>query len=447
MTKFLINSMVVCPDMDKDYPRISHGDGIYLYDESGKKYLDGSSCTAVVANIGHGHTEIGNLIKQQIDQVAAIPTHYFTFPILDEYLEMLVSYAPSGFTKAWTISSGTEAIENAIKLALQYHHLKGEAGRYKIIGRWGSYHGNSMLALDVGGMIARRSMFDKLMHDFPHIPPAYCYRCPLGTDLSCCHLACASALETAILEEGPESVAAFIVEPVVGAALGAVPSPKGYLQEIRRICTKYGILMIADEVMTGFGRTGKNFAVDHWNIVPDIIAAGKGISAGYFPLSAIIAHGNVMKPFEDSKSPFLGGHTYSFHPLAAVVGKYVLNYILKEKLAENALSMGETLLQKLAILYRYPIVGNIRGLGLLAGIELVRDQDSKLPFPKELQISKRIGEKALQKGVILYPGKGSVDGTLGDHILIAPPLIIQEKDLDIIVDALAESIAEIMLEL
>jgi adenosylmethionine-8-amino-7-oxononanoate aminotransferase len=444
MRNHLINSKIVCPDLDKEYPVIGYGKGAYLYDKNGRAFIDMAGGKAAVANIGHGRTEIGEVFRQQVDKISVIPTHYFRSQELDEYLEQLVGYAPPGFTKAWTVCSGTEAVENACKLAIQYHQIKGERNRYKILGRWGSYHGNSFFALDIGGMELRRDAFRELLHDFSHIPAAYCYRCPFQLSADSCELQCATALEKCLQDEGPETVAAFIVEPVVGAALGAVPAPTSYFREIRRICDQYGILMIADEVMTGFARTGYNFGIDAWRVVPDIIAAGKGMGSGYYPLSGIIVHGNVMKVFEDAKESFAGGHTYSCNPLGARIGQFVLNCIMNENLAERSKVLGKIFLDALAPLKELAIVGDIRGMGLLVGIELVLDRYSRTPFPKESLISKKISEAALKRGVILYPGQGSAGAGAGDHILMAPPLVIEEHALLEVADVLYQSIQEVM---
>ncbi|MGB8192956.1 MAG: aminotransferase class III-fold pyridoxal phosphate-dependent enzyme [Chitinophagaceae bacterium] len=447
MIRHLIHSMIVCPDMDKTYPRISHGKGVYLYDENGKEYLDASSGSAAVSNIGHGLEAIGEVMKVQAAKVSVLPTHAFSSSIVEDYLRQLVDFAPKGFARAWTVMSGTEAVENAIKLSLQYQQLIGCATRYKILARWGSYHGNSVFTLDVGGMKLRRTTYSKWMNNFPHIQPAYAYRKPADMSMEEYSIQCSSELEKTIVEEGPDTIAAFVVEPVVAAALGAVPPPPGYFKEIRRICSQYGVVLIADEILTGFGRTGKNFGLDNFDIIPDIIAAGKGISGGYFPLSAVIAHSKITLPFEETKMPFLGGHTFACNPIGAAVGMYVLEFLKKHDIVKQAGVKGEIFLKKLTRLYKYDIVGDVRGVGLLAGIELVSDRLTKSPFPKEMNVSKRIGEKSISKGVILYPGKGSADGASGDHIMITPPLIIEEHQLERIVSVLEESISEVMAEL
>lgn len=447
MIKHLIHSMIVCPDMNKIYPKITHGKGPYIYDENGKKYLDASSGSSSVSNIGHGIKEIGRVIKNQTDKISVLPTHVFTSKIVEEYLEELVTFAPKGFIKAWTVMSGSEAVENAVKLSLQYHQLKGDSKRYKIISRWKTYHGNSVFTLDIGGMKFRRQCYDQWMNNFPHISAAYAYRDQNSLTEEKYVDMLVQEFEECLLQTGPETVAAFIAEPIVAAALGAVAPPKGYFKEIYRICKKYGILFIADEILTGFGRTGKNFGIEHFDVVPDIIAAGKGISGGYYPMSAVLATEKVMKPFIENNSAFMGGHTFACNPVAAAVGRYILKFLKEKNVILNVEKMGELLKGKLEKLYKYEIVGDVRGIGLLLGIEFVQSKLTQTPFPVEYNISKRIGEKLISKGVVLYPGKGSVDGTIGDHIMIVPPLIINKKQVNEIVNALDESIQEIMNEI
>ncbi|MFC4634982.1 aspartate aminotransferase family protein [Dokdonia ponticola] len=447
MIKPLIHSMAVCPDMNKQYAKIQYGKGVYLYDERGRRYLDGSSGSSAVSNLGHGRQEIADVISQQVSKIAVLPTHAFNSDIVENYLQRLANFAPEGFVKSWTVMSGTEAVENAVKLALQYHQVRGENSRYKIISRWNTYHGNSVFMLDIGGMKARRQLYTKWLNNFPHISPAYNYRRPSQFSEQEYVQSLLQEFEATILETGPETVATFIAEPVIAAAMGAVPPPKNYFRGMYEICQKYGILFISDEILSGFGRTGENFGINNYGVTPDIIAAGKGISGGYYPLSAVIASKKVIQPLEDSKTAFLGGHTFSCNPVGAAVGTAVLDIIENEQLVRRSKDMGALFLKKLEVLRQYDMVGDIRGVGLQCGIELVQDKVTKSPFPPELGISKKIGEKSIQKGVVLYPGKGSVDGVAGDHILITPPLTINEEQLDEIVHAIKECIEEVTVEL
>lgn len=447
MIESLIHSMAVCPDMNKVYPKISHGKGVYLFDMDGKRYLDASAGSSSVSNIGHGRTEIADIIHQQVSKVAVLPTHAFNSETVENYLDALVEFAPDGFVKAWTVMSGTEAVENAVKFALQYHQIRGEGKRYKIISRWSTYHGNSVFMLDIGGMKIRRELYSQWHNNFPHISPAYYYRAEAGLTEEQYVQKLLEEFENCLLETGPDTVAAFIAEPVVAAALGAVPPPKGYFEGMYAICEKYGILTISDEILSGFGRTGENFGINNFNVKPDIIAAGKGISGGYFPLSAVLASEKVVKPFNETKTAFLGGHTFACNPLGAAVGHGVMNIILKEKLVERSKLMGAYFMQELEKLSAYDIVGDVRGVGLQCGIELVQNKVTKQPFPAEVGLSKLIGEKSIEKGIVLYPGKGSYDGTLGDHILITPPLTINKEDIDEIIHVLKNCIEEVTVNL
>jgi adenosylmethionine-8-amino-7-oxononanoate aminotransferase len=443
MIRPLIHSATVCPDMGRFYPKIDRGEGVYLFDQSGKKYLDASSGAAAVANIGHGRIEMANVIQGQIAKISVLPTHMFSSEIVESYLERLVDFVPGGFDKAWTVMSGTEAVENAVKLALQYHQIKGDVKRYKIISRWNTYHGNSVFMLDVGGMIKRRTCYEQWFNNFPHIAPAYEYRKPNEITTSEYVKNLILEFEECLIETGPETVAAFIAEPIVAAAMGVVPAPDGYFTEIKRVCEKYGILYISDEIFCGFGRTGKKFGIEHYGVVPDIIAAGKGISGGYFPLAAIIASSKIMAPFVDNNFPFMGGHTFACNPVGAAVGMKVLDILEEEKLVENSDQMGKLLLDKMQKLYQLEIVGDVRGCGLLCGVEIVRNKLTKEPFSSELRVSKRISEYAIEEGVVFYPGSGSKDGVEGDHILLSPPLVVDQGHLDEIVDALYNSILKV----
>jgi adenosylmethionine-8-amino-7-oxononanoate aminotransferase len=447
MIKSLIQSMAVCPDMNKVYPKIDYGKGVYVYDQNGKKYLDASSGSSAVSNIGHGRTEIADVIHQQVSKISVLPTHAFNSDVVESYLDRLVSFAPAGFSKAWTVMSGTEAVESAVKLALQFHQLRGDFSRYKVISRWNTYHGNSVFMLDVGGMKIRRELYKQWLNNFPHISPAYNYRRPEELNEDQFVQSLLTEFETTIVEEGPESIAAFIAEPVIASAMGAVPPPANYFAGISKICKKYGILFITDEILTGFGRTGKNFGMDNYGVVPDIIAAGKGMSGGYFPLSAVIASSYVTQPFIDTKTPFLGGYTFACNPVGCAVGNKVMDILEREDVIGNAKRMGALFLEKLKALYEFEIVGDVRGEGLLCGVEIVQNQSTKEPFPVSMGISKMLGEKAIQKGVVLYPGRGSVDGLLGDHLQISPPLVINEEQLDEIVDVLKQCLKEVMSEI
>ncbi|MFK7785887.1 MAG: aspartate aminotransferase family protein, partial [Crocinitomicaceae bacterium] len=332
-------------------------------------------------------------------------------------------------------------------LALQYHQIKGDMARYKIVSRWDTYHGNSVFMLDIGGMRKRRESYKDWFQNFPHLSPAYVYRKPDALSEEQFTEFLLNEFEQRLLETDPNTVAAFIAEPVVAAALGAVPPPKGYFKGMKRLCEKYGILFISDEILCGFGRTGENFGINNFDVIPDIIASGKGISGGYFPLSAVLASEKVMAPFIDSNSPFLGGHTFACNPMGAAVGVKVLEIYKEENLIQKAKESGEFFMEKLSALLEFDIVGDVRGKGLLCGVEIVKDKKSKSPFPRELNLSKRLGEKGIEKGIVLYPGSGSFDGVLGDHVLLCPPLTISNDEMEELVDSFASCIKEVQEEL
>lgn len=441
MESHLLRSKIVCPDYQRHYPNITHGVGNYLFDDLGNQYLDASAGSCAVSLIGHGHQGIVDALAAQSSQVSVLPAHYVTSENVQHYLKHLCEFSGFG-RRAWTCSSGSEAVENAMKAALQYHMIRGDSDRYKIIGREGAYHGNSIFTLDVGGMPLRRAIYKPLLNDFAHAKPAYCYRCPVGKSAETCQVDCAESLRRCIEQEGPESVAAFICEPVVGAALGGVPPDPRYFKRIRKICDEYGILLIVDEVMSGMCRTGKNFAIEHFGVQPDILATGKGIGGGYFPLSAFIVNQRVADTFEGANEAFYGGHTHACTPQAASIGEYVLNYLEKNQTAANIVENGAYLWERLQTLYQHDIVGDIRGLGYMVGVEFVADRASKVPFDHEMNLSAQFGDRLLEKGIILYPGRGSVDGLRGDHILITPPLTLSREEIDLMVNAMNEVISE-----
>ena len=445
MIKSLIHSFAVCPDMQRDYPKVSYGKGVYLYDEQGKQYLDASAGSCAVSNIGHGREDIKEVIQEQLDKVSVIPTHSFSNRIIETYLENLVNFPQGNYTKAWTAMSGTEAVENAVKLAFQYHRVKGNSSRYKIITRFFSYHGNSIFMLDIGGIQSRREMYRQWMKNFPHVSAAYTYRKdPSLTEEEYVDFL-VNEFEETVLKEDPNAITAFVAEPLVGAALGAAVPPKGYFKRIKLICEKYDIVFIADEVLSGFGRTGENFGYEHFGFTPDILALGKGISGGYFPLSAVVASQKIADALVQANSTFLGGHTFACNPLGAAVGDKVLSIFHDEKLSENSKAMGRLLKQGMyKLAEKYEIIGDVRGLGLQCGIELVKNHVTKEPFPAELKLSRKIGDISLHNGVVLYPGGGSVDGVRGDHILVCPPLTVNASEIDEILSSLDYSLDKAM---
>lgn len=424
------------------YPVFERGEGIYLYDEDGKRYIDGVGGAAVV-NIGHGVQEVLEAMARQARQFCYEFPFLYTSRSQEELARKVAELSPEGLSYAFFVSGGSEANETAIKLARQYQVETGHAGRYKVVSRWMSYHGASLGALSVTGRYSFRNIFGPLLLDFPKISAPFCYHCPCHLDYPGCDLACAHELERVIKLEGSEYIAAFLAEPVVGGSLGAVSPPPEYYPIIRSICDKYGILFIADEVITGFGRTGKNFGIDHWGVAPDMITTGKGIGGGYAPLGAVIVHERIYWAVAEGSGLFHHGFTYGGNPLSCAVGLAVLDYIEKNGLVERSARLGEVLLGELSRLKEHSIVADVRGRGLLAGVELLADPLTKTPFPKEKGVAEMVEAAAADRGLLTLPGTGDVDGISGDHILLAPPFVITEEQIGDLVNALEEAIMEV----
>ena len=414
------------------------GEGVYVWDSDGNRYIDGSA-GPICVNIGHGVKEVAEAVADQMEKISFAHSSHFTTESVLVCAEKLARFAPPGLNKVYFCSGGSEATEAAAKLARQYHLQRGDVSRYKVVARWQSYHGNTLGALSMSGNIARRRRYAPMLLDFPHIPPAYCYRCPFGTTREACSLECAWALDAEIKVNGPQYVSAFIAEPVVGATLGTCPAPEGYFQVIREICDEHGVLFIADEVMTGLGRTGKNWGIQHWGVEPDLIATAKGLSGGYIPLGACIVGDQVAEAFNE---PFAHGHTYGSHPVACAVGAAVLDYVVKHNLVQRSAELGAYLHERLLELCEHPTVGDVRGMGIFAGIEFVEEKGSKKPFPAEVGFSRRVLDRCIGNGLLVYPGVATVDGFLGDHIQVAPPLVVTREEIDEIVTLLDRSIGE-----
>ena len=439
----LPNEVLVHRDWCRRFPKVVRAEGIYIYDEDGRRYIDGSGGSSVVVTIGHGVREIAEAVMEQAERFWFYPAHAFSNEAALELSDLIAAHAPGEMRNAcklWLTCTGTDAVDDAVRLARQHFVERGEPSRYLVISRWQAFHGNNIAVAGFSGITGRRRTFMPMFVNMPHIPPAYCYRCPFEKSYPECGLLCARALEKEIRQQGAENVAAFIAEPVVGAALGAVPAPDGYFQAIRDICDRYGVLFIADEVMTGWGRTGTMFGVDHWGVTPDIIATAKGISSGYAPIAAIIARNEIWEPLERNGSPFKAGHTLNANPISCAASNAVLRYLLANNLVERCRETGEYFLGRLQELLQHDIVGDVRGKGLMLGFELVKDKATKEPFPAELSVSRRLEEAAFERGLILYPCSGSVDGVAGDMILMAPPLIITREQVDDVTAILHDSI-------
>ena len=392
-------------------------------------------------SIGHGVPEIREAMLAQADRLAFSHGSHFTSEAAMECAERLCAMASDKrLNKVYFLSGGSEAVETAVKLVRQYWREVGKPDKYKIISRWTSFHGNTTGALALGGHTGRRRHYLPLFLHTPHIEPSYCYRCPFGAAPERCSLECAGQLERTIRYEGPDAVAAFIAEPVIGATAGAVVPGQGYWEKIKQICQTYDIKLIADEVMTGCGRCGRNFALDHWGVTPDVIIVAKGLSSGYTPLGAVIAKEEIHEAIREGSGNFVHGHTYSQNPLSTSIGAAVIRYLQDHGLVERSLLMGRYLLEKLKDLLSLDIVGDVRGLGLFAGIELVKDKSTKQTFDPGLKVNALVAGEAFARGLITYPGSGGADGINGDHILLAPPFVITENQIDELVQILGDSI-------
>jgi adenosylmethionine-8-amino-7-oxononanoate aminotransferase len=425
------------------YPTAVRAEGVYLYDDQDRKYLDACGGAAVVT-VGHAVKEVIGEIAALLARLPYVHSSQFTTQVAAELAGVLAARFPGPAQQARVhfTSGGSEATETAIKVARQYWISRGQPQRYKILSRWQSYHGTTLGALALSGNRRRRKPYEPMLPEMGHISACFCYRCPLGLTYPACELACARELEEAIQKAGPESVAGFIFEPVVGASSGAAP-PDGYLQLIQDICRRHAILMIADEVMTGAGRTGRYFAVEHWGVVPDILLLAKGLSSGYAPLGAVLIAEHVWRAIEAGTGTLEHGFTYQCHPPAMAAGLAVQRYLEKHNLVERSRQRGEYFAQRLERLRALPGVGDVRGKGLLQTVEFVADRRTRAPFPTEMNFSGRFYDAMLARGVLTYPMRGTVDGAAGDHVLLAPPFVIEEAQLDFIVEQMEAALAEL----
>ena len=424
-------------------PRAVAGDGCYIIDETGKRYLDASG-GAAVSCLGHSDREVTEAVKAQLDAIAFAHTGFFTSEPAEKLADLLIAHAPAGLERVYLVSGGSEATEAAIKLARQFHIENGEPSRARIIARRQSYHGNTLGALSAGGNMWRREPFAPLLVDMSHISPCYAYRGQQeGESEEAYGLRVADELEAEILARGPETVAAFIAEPVVGATLGAVPAVPGYFRRIREICDRYGVLLILDEVMCGMGRTGHLFACEADGIAPDILCIAKGLGAGYQPIGAMLASGRIYRAIEEGSGFFQHGHTYIGHPAAAAAGHAVVSALVDRGLVARSAEMGEQLKGALVDRFgQHPHVGDIRGRGLFLGLELVEDRESKTPFAPERRLNAVLKKAAFARGLVCYPMGGTLDGRQGDHVLLAPPFILEEAQIGEIVDKLSGALED-----
>ncbi|MGR3910866.1 aspartate aminotransferase family protein [Burkholderia sp. SR8] len=417
------------------------GDGIEIIDSTGKRYIDACG-GAAVSCLGHSNQRVIDAIKRQAQQLPYAHTSFFTTDVAEELADRLVEAAPAGLEHVYFVSGGSEAIEAALKLARQYFVEKGEPQRRHFIARRQSYHGNTLGALAIGGNAWRREPFLPLLIEAHHVSPCYAYRDQAAGESDEAYAQrLADELERKIVELGAENVAAFVAETVVGATAGAVPPVRTYLKKIRAVCDKYGVLLILDEIMSGMGRTGYLFACDEDGVAPDLLTIAKGLGAGYQPIGATLVSDRIYRTIVDGSGFFQHGHTYLGHATACAAALEVQRVIAEEKLLDNVRARGEQLRASLREHYAaHPHVGDVRGRGLFVGVELVRDRDSKATFDPELKLHAAVKREAMQRGLMVYPMGGTIDGVHGDHILVAPPFVCTAQQIDTIVERLSGAI-------
>lgn len=417
------------------------GDGIEIIDSTGKRYIDACG-GAAVSCLGHSNQRVIDAIKRQAQQLAYAHTSFFTTDVAEELADRLVDAAPAGLEHVYFVSGGSEAVEAALKLARQYFVEKGEPQRRHFIARRQSYHGNTLGALAIGGNAWRREPFLPLLIEAHHVSPCYAYRDQLAGETDEAYAQrLADELERKIVELGAENVAAFVAETVVGATAGAVPPVRMYLKKIRAVCDKYGVLLILDEIMSGMGRTGYLYACDEDGVAPDLLTIAKGLGAGYQPIGATLVSDRIYRTIVDGSGFFQHGHTYLGHATACAAALEVQRVIAEERLLDNVKARGEQLRASLRAHYgTHPHVGDVRGRGLFVGVELVRDRDSKATFDPALKLHAAVKREAMQRGLMVYPMGGTIDGVHGDHILIAPPFICTAQQIDTIVERLSGAI-------
>ena len=422
-------------------PTAVRGEGCYLYDSSGKVYLDGSG-GAAVSCLGHGDADVIAAVQEQVEKLAFAHTGFLTSEPAEALADLLIENAPGDLDRVYFVSGGSEATEAAMKLARQYFVEKGEPERRHMIARRQSYHGNTLGALSAGGNELRKRQFSPLLVEMSHIAPCYEYVLRREDESAVEYgLRAAQDLEDEILRLGPETVMAFMAEPVVGATLGAVPAVEGYFGRIREICDTYGVLLILDEVMCGMGRTGHLFACDADHVAPDILCIAKGLGAGYQPIGAMLCTAEIYRTIEQGSGLFQHGHTYVGHPVATAAGLAVVRKLLDQDLSARSAAQGEKLSAALQAHFgQHPHVGDIRGRGLFRAIELVSDRETKTPFDPTLGLAGKIKKAAFDLGLICYPMPGTRDGRQGDHVLLAPPFIIEDVQIEELVSKLHSAV-------
>ena len=426
-------------------PIAVRGEGVYLFDADGRRYVDACG-GAAVSCLGHGHPEIIAAVAEQTAKLEFIHTGFFTSDAAEELAAIMADQSPGSLDRVWFTSSGSEAIEAALKLARQYHLERGDSGRSRIITRRQSYHGNTLGALAAGGSVWRRIPYEPLLIDVDTVDPCFEYRfAEPGESAEDYGKRAAQALEDEILGLGPETIIAFVAETVVGATSGAVPPAGDYFKHVREICDRHGILLILDEVMCGSGRTGTFLSCEQDGVVPDIVTMGKGLAAGYQPVAAVVCTSEVYDAVARGSGALKHGQTYNAHPVGCAAGLAVQRLITRDGLLDRVNVAGDRLTALLSTRFgNHPNIGDIRGRGLLLAMELVADRETKAPFDPALALHQRAKADAFERGLLIYPGGGTIDGRNGDHILLAPPYNVADDELDLIVDLLSQTMESIL---
>lgn len=421
------------------------GKGVELFDQAGKAYLDASG-GAAVSCLGHAHPDVLAAMHRQLDQLAYAHTSFFTTAVQEALADHLVAHAPAGMTDVYFVSGGSEAVEAALKMARQYFVEIGQPQRTHFVARRQSYHGNTLGALAVGGNEWRRKQFAPILMDVGRVAPAYEYRDRLDGESQPAYVARLLAeIDAKFQALGPDNVIAFVAEPVVGATLGTVAAPPGYWQGLRALCDRYGILLIADEVMCGMGRTGTLHAVEQEGISPDLMTIAKGLGGGYQPIGAVLAQRKIVEAMRSGSGMFQHGHTYIGHAMAAAAALAVQQVIQRDQLLPQVLARGAYLQKQLHARFdAHPHVGDIRGRGLFWGVELVQDRSSKATFDPAFKLHAKVKAQAMAHGLLCYPMGGTIDGLHGDHVLLAPPFISSEAELDQVVERLGDAIDTVL---
>ena len=429
-------------DSTRPYPVLDHARGAYVWDTAGKRYLDAIAGIAVV-NLGYGRDEIVDAIDRQARRLPFTVANTFLNEPALELASMVAELAPDDLDYVHFSSGGSEAIELALKLTRQYHVECGRPEKSIFISRWTSYHGATLAALSLTGSRSRRAIYEPLLIDFPHIEPCYCFRCPFDLSFPACSVKCATELDRVIQSIGPDRVAGFVAEPIVASVGGAIGTPTEYFPMIREICDRYDVLLVADEIVTGFGRSGKNFAMEHSEVVPDLLVMGKGMSGGYAPLAGVALRAHVHHVLARPGTTVEHVFTYGGNPISAAAGVAALSIFARERILEHVTEIAPYLREALETLRRFTFVGDVRCSGLMAAMEFVVDKDAKTPFPVEAGFAQHVQRTALSHGVVVYPGTGMADGKRGDIISLYPPLNFTRSHVDELVSGLEASFSEI----